>query len=66
VVRPQGRSNPFRPNPGLDAIGKSLGRQAYFLETVFNPWKVAENLSSAQEVVRLKEEQPQACSMRWR
>ena len=29
------------------------------METIFNPWKVAENLSSPQEVLRLKEEDPQ-------
>ena len=53
-------ANPFPAQiQALTAIGKSLGRQAYFLETIFNPWKVAENLSSAQEVLRLKEEQPQ-------
>jgi len=52
-----------RPFPAqivaLTAIGQSLGRQAHFVETIFNPWKVAENLSSPQEVIKLKEEQPQ-------
>ena len=54
------KANPFPSQiDALTAIGKSLGRQAHFVETIFNPWKVAENLSSAQEVLRLKEENPQ-------
>jgi len=53
-------ANPFPAQiQALASIGQSLGRQAYFLETIFNPWKVAENLSSTQEVMRLKEENPQ-------
>jgi uroporphyrinogen decarboxylase len=53
-------ANPFPAQiQALNAIGQGLGRQAYFVETIFNPWKVAENLSSAQEVLRLKEENPQ-------
>src|SRR5579872_7118824 len=53
-------ANPFPAQiQALASIGAGLGRQAYFLETIFNPWKVAENLSSAQEVMRLKEENPQ-------
>ena len=35
------------------------GGQAYFVETLFNPWKVAENLSSVEEVRRLQREKPQ-------
>jgi len=65
--KPEGRwydlreqANPFPAQiQALTSIGQNLGRQAYFVETIFNPWKVAENLSSAQEVLRLKEEQPQ-------
>lgn len=65
--RPVGRwydlgeeANPFPAQiQALTAIGKSLGRKAHFIETVFNPWKVAENLSSPQEVLRLKDENPQ-------
>jgi uroporphyrinogen decarboxylase len=54
------QANPFPAQiQALNSIGQSLGRQAYFIETIFNPWKVAENLSSAQEVLRLKEENPQ-------
>jgi len=53
-------ANPFPAQvQALTDIGRSLGRQAYFIETVFNPWKVAENLSSTQEVMRLKAENPQ-------
>ena len=53
-------ANPFPAQiQALTAIRQSLGRQAYFIETIFNPWKVAENLSSTQEVLRLKEENPQ-------
>lgn len=52
--------NPFPAQiQALTAIGRNLGRQSYFVETIFNPWKVAENLSSTQEVLRLKEENPQ-------
>jgi uroporphyrinogen decarboxylase len=53
-------ANPFPAQiHALTSIAQSLGRRAYFLETIFNPWKVAENLSSTQEVMRLKEENPQ-------
>ena len=53
-------ANPFPAQiQALTAIGRSLGRQAYFIETIFNSWKVAENLSSAPEVLRMKEEHPQ-------
>jgi uroporphyrinogen decarboxylase len=52
-------ANPFPAQiQALTSIGQSLGRQAYFIETIFNPWKIAENLSSPQEVQRLKEENP--------
>jgi uroporphyrinogen decarboxylase len=65
--RPQGswldareESNPFPAQiQALTAINQSLGKSAYFVETIFNPYKVAENLSSPQEVLRLKNEQPQ-------
>ena len=53
-------ANPFPAQiQALTAIGQSLGREASFLETIFNPWKVAENLSSSQEVLRMKAEHPQ-------
>ncbi len=53
-------ANPFPAQiQALTSIGESLNRRAHFIETIFNPWKVAENLSSPQEVQRLKEENPQ-------
>jgi uroporphyrinogen-III decarboxylase len=53
-------ANPFPAQiVALTAIGQSLGRQTHLVETIFNPWKVAENLSSPQAVIKLKEEQPQ-------
>jgi uroporphyrinogen decarboxylase len=36
------------------------GVETYFVETIFNPWNVAEKLSSPQEVERLKNEKPAA------
>ena len=43
----------------LKLIDKAVGGSNYFLETIFNPWNVAEKLSSKEEVLRLKTEQPQ-------
>jgi uroporphyrinogen decarboxylase len=43
----------------LEIISDGLRGSAHFLETVFNPWTVAEKLSSKEEVMRLKNEQPQ-------
>lgn len=54
-------SNPFPEQIGaLELICDGLHGQAYFLETIFNPWNVAEKLSSPEEVVRLKNEDPAA------
>jgi uroporphyrinogen-III decarboxylase len=51
-------ANPFPAQiQALTTIGQRLGGQAHFVETIFNPWKVAENLSSPQEVRRMKDEQ---------
>jgi uroporphyrinogen decarboxylase len=44
----------------LALIRDGLNGQAYFLETIFNPWNVAEKLSSPHEVVQLKNENPKA------
>lgn len=41
---------------GLRQEGKNA---AYFVETLFNPWNVAEKLTSPAEVQRLRKEQPQ-------
>jgi uroporphyrinogen decarboxylase len=52
-------SNPFPAQiRALELIRKGLDGQVYFVETVFNPWNVAEKLSSPQEVRRLKDEKP--------
>jgi uroporphyrinogen decarboxylase len=53
--------NPFpRQIVALEKIRDGLGGKAYFVETMFNPFKVAENLSSPEEVKRLQHEKPQA------
>jgi uroporphyrinogen decarboxylase len=53
--------NPFPEQiRALELIRDGLHGQAYFVETLFNPWKVAENLSSVDEVRRLQQEKPQA------
>jgi uroporphyrinogen decarboxylase len=65
--KPRGRwyelnveENPFpRQIRALELIRDGLAGRAYFVETIFNPWNVAEKLSSPQEVLRLKAEQPQ-------
>src|ERR1700682_6011818 len=52
--------NPFPEQiRALELIRDGLHGQAYFVETLFNPWKVAENLSSVDEVRRLQHEKPQ-------
>ena len=43
----------------LMAIRDALQRSAHFVETIFNPWNVAEKLSSPQAVKQLQAEQPQ-------
>jgi uroporphyrinogen decarboxylase len=54
-------SNPFPQQlSALDMIRSGLNGSAYMLETVFNPWNVAQKLSSKEEVLRLKDEKPQA------
>ena len=53
--------NPFPDQlRALELISKGLNGDAYMLETVFNPWHVAQKLSSKEEVLRLKDEKPQA------
>ncbi len=53
--------NPFPQQiRALEHIRDGLHGQAYFVETLFNPWKVAENLSSVEEVRKLQREKPQA------
>jgi uroporphyrinogen decarboxylase len=54
-------SNPFPAQIRALALIKSrLDGQTYFVETLFNPFNVAEKLSSPEEVRRLKNEKPQA------
>ena len=53
--------NPFPQQiVALEKIRDGLSGKAYFVETMFNPFKVAENLSSPDEVRRLQKEKPQA------
>lgn len=66
--KPKGRwydlrveENPFpRQVRALERIRDGLAGRNYFVETIFNPWNVAEKLSSPKEVLRLKNERPQA------
>ena len=44
----------------LTAIRDGLQRSAHFVETIFNPWNVAEKLSSPAAVKALAAEKPQA------
>ncbi|HEY3440708.1 MAG TPA: uroporphyrinogen decarboxylase family protein [Paludibaculum sp.] len=44
----------------LELIRDGLNGQKHFLETLFNPWKVAENLSSKEAVLQLMRDKPQA------
>lgn len=58
---PTEHQNPFPAQiRALELIRDGLGGEAYFVETIFNPWNVAEKLSSPQEVLRLKDENPKA------
>lgn len=43
----------------LELIRDGLKGEAYFVETLFNPWNVAEKLSSKEEVQKLKSEKPE-------
>ncbi len=53
--------NPFPEQiRALELIKNGLDGQTYFVETLFNPFNVAEKLSSPEEVRRLKDEEPQA------
>ena len=54
-------ANPFPQQiRALELVRNGLNGQAYFMETVFNSWNVAEKLSSRDEVRRLQHENPQA------
>ncbi len=52
--------NPYpRQIRALELIRDGLGGRNYFLETIFNPWNVAEKLSSPEQVRNLMATQPQ-------
>lgn len=52
--------NPFPQQiRALELVRSGLGGKAYFLETVFNPWTVAEKMSSRDQVMALKDQNPQ-------
>ena len=52
--------NPFPEQVhALELIRDGLQGRAYFVETLPNPWHVAEGVSSRPDVLRLKDEQPQ-------
>ena len=54
-------NNPFPQQiRALELIRGGLQGKAHFVETIFNPWNQAEKLSSKEEVMRLKQENPQA------
>jgi len=54
-------NNPFPEQlRALELISEGLKGESYFVETIFNPWNVAEKLSSPAEVLRLKQENPKA------
>ena len=55
------QANPFPEQiRALELIRTGLRGEAYFVETIFNPWNVAEKLSSPQEVKTLQRENPKA------
>ena len=59
-MRAKVHENPFPAQiRALEIIQDGLGKDALFVETVFNPWTVAEKLSSAGDLMRLKQERPQ-------
>jgi len=51
--------NPFAAQiQALDMIKAGLGGKAHFVETIFNPWNVAEKLSSKQEIAQAMRLEP--------
>jgi hypothetical protein len=51
--------NPFPQQVlALDQIRAGLNGNAYFIETILNPWNVAEKLSSKEDLRRLQRESP--------
>jgi hypothetical protein len=68
VPKPDGKwhelkvvNNPFPEQlRALELIRDGLRGHACFVETIFNPWNVAEKMSSPEEVLRLKQDSPKA------
>src|SRR5437868_12414400 len=66
--KPSGRWYELKVNPdpfpdqirALKLIRDGLNGDAYMIETVFNPWNVAQKLSSKEELLHLKDQNPQA------
>jgi uroporphyrinogen decarboxylase len=53
-------SNPFPEQiRSLEMIRDGLGGEAYFIETIFNPYNQAQKVFSKAEVQKLRQEQPQ-------
>jgi uroporphyrinogen decarboxylase len=54
-------ANPFPEEiRALELIRAGLKGEAHFVETIFNPWNVAEKLSSPKDVMELKERNPKS------
>ncbi len=54
------KSNPYPEQiKALEIIKKEAGANAYFVETIFNPWNVAEKMLSPKDVQKMKAEKPQ-------
>lgn len=52
--------NPFPQQlRALELIRDGVGKDAYFVETIFNPYKVAENLTTPQDVVEMQTAKPE-------
>jgi uroporphyrinogen decarboxylase len=57
---PRVEANPFPTQiRSLQLIRAGLGGKVYFLETIFNPWQIAEKLSSHEDVMALMQDKPQ-------
>lgn len=53
-------ASPFEPQlKALATVRDGLNGRKHFVETVFNPWNVAEKLSSKEDVLKTMREQPQ-------
>jgi uroporphyrinogen-III decarboxylase len=60
LARLQVEANPFPAQlRALELIRDGIGSDNYFVETIFNSWSVAEKLSSREELLDLKTNEPQ-------